>query len=253
MAAHAHPVARAQKGIRRSPGQARTGSSGFASSRSAASERISRDRSSPRQACSARASTARTSRPTDPRRRALRCGRSSASAPMTGRSGRAIRSSGPSVVVVFHQALIGSSNVTAGLAHGGTIVVNSEADPAEMRERLGVGGVTVGVVDGLGIAVEESTRVNTCMLGAAARVCGFIETDLIRHTLAERLGRRYPDLVEANLQIVRPRLRRAAARDVRRSGRAASRAASGRLRHTATWRRRSAGRSPRPGAASCAT
>ena len=41
---------------------------------------------------------------------------------------------------------------------------------------------------------------NTCMLGAAARVCGFIETDLIRRTLAERLGRRYPELVEANLR-----------------------------------------------------
>jgi pyruvate ferredoxin oxidoreductase gamma subunit len=106
----------------------------------------------------------------------------------------------PQVVVVFHQALIGSSNVTAGLARGGTIVVNSEADPVEMHERLGVGGVTVGVVDGLGIAVEESTRVNTCMLGAVARVCGFVEADLVRRTLAERLGRRYPDLVEANLR-----------------------------------------------------
>ena len=106
----------------------------------------------------------------------------------------------PQVVVVFHAALIGSSNVTAGLVPGGTIVVNSPTTPDEARERLGVGGVTIGVVDGLAIAVEESTRVNTAMLGAAARVCPFVDTDAIRRTLAARLGHRYPDLVEANLR-----------------------------------------------------
>ena len=106
----------------------------------------------------------------------------------------------PHVVVVFHEALIGSAGVAAGLARGGTVVVNTAVDPSVMRERLGIGVGTVGTVDGLRIAVEESTRVNTAMLGAAARVCPFVDTDAIRRTLAERLGHRYPDLVEANLR-----------------------------------------------------
>jgi pyruvate ferredoxin oxidoreductase gamma subunit len=117
---------------------------------------------------------------------------------------RAIRRSDPierpQVVVVFHQALIGSGQVAAGLVPGGTIVVNTPAGPEEMCERLGIPGATVGVVDGLRIAVEESTRVNSAMLGAAARVCPFVDAALISRRLAERLGRRYPELVEANLR-----------------------------------------------------
>jgi pyruvate ferredoxin oxidoreductase gamma subunit len=105
----------------------------------------------------------------------------------------------PQVVVVFLPALVGPA-VTAGLVPGGTIVVNTPAGPAETRERLGLETGTVAVVDALQIAVEESTRVNSALLGATARVCPFLDTALIRETLAERLGRRYPQLVEANLR-----------------------------------------------------
>jgi pyruvate ferredoxin oxidoreductase gamma subunit len=117
---------------------------------------------------------------------------------------RAIRRSDPieqpQVVVVFHQALIDAGGVTAGLAPGGTIVVNTPLAPDALRDRLGISAATVGAVDALRIAVEESTRVNTAMLGAAARVCPFLDVDTIRSGLADRLGRRYPDLVEANLR-----------------------------------------------------
>ncbi len=118
--------------------------------------------------------------------------------------GREIRRSDPierpQVVVVFHQALIGSIDVAGGLTSNGTIIVNTAAGPAEIRERLGIRAATVGVLDGLRIALEESTRVNTAMLGAAARMCPFVDLEAIRRTLSERLGHRYPELVEANLR-----------------------------------------------------
>ena len=106
----------------------------------------------------------------------------------------------PQLIVVFQERLIDSAGVASGLVAGGTIVVNSRAGPEEVRRRLGIGGVTVGSVDGLRIALEESSRVNTAMLGAAARVCSLVDTDAIRRTLRDRLGRRYPELVEANLR-----------------------------------------------------
>ena len=106
----------------------------------------------------------------------------------------------PHVVVVFHAALADSPSVTAGLVPGCTIIVNTPGGLDETRERLAVGSATVGVVDGLRIAVEQSTRVNSAMLGAVARVCTFVETAVIRRTLADRLGRRYPHLVDANLR-----------------------------------------------------
>jgi pyruvate ferredoxin oxidoreductase gamma subunit len=106
----------------------------------------------------------------------------------------------PQLVVVFHQALVGSTDVTAGLARDGTIVVNTEAGAGELRERLRLGSGTVGVVDGLRIALEERTRVNTTMLGATARVCPFVDAAEIKATIAAKLGHRYPELVEANLR-----------------------------------------------------
>ncbi len=119
-------------------------------------------------------------------------------------AGREIRRSDPierpQVVVVFHQALVASGNVTAGLVPYGTIILNTTVDPGEMYGKLGIGAATVGTVDALAISVEESTRVNTAMMGAAARACPFIDPEAIRKTLAGRLGHRYPELVEANLR-----------------------------------------------------
>ena len=106
----------------------------------------------------------------------------------------------PQVVAVFHEALIGSQDVAGGLGATGTIVVNSTRSPEELREALGLDAGTVAAVDALGIAVEEATRVNTAMLGAVARVCPFLDRDAIRATIAEKLGKRYAHLVEANLR-----------------------------------------------------
>ncbi len=117
---------------------------------------------------------------------------------------RAIRRSDPierpQVVAVFHEALIESTDVLAGLSVVGTVIVNSAKSPDEVHEALGGRSGTVAVVDALGIALEEATRVNTAMLGAVVRVCRFIDRDAVRATIAEKLGKRYPHLVEANLR-----------------------------------------------------
>lgn len=119
-------------------------------------------------------------------------------------AGRAIRRSDPieqpQVVVVFHETLLAAPGTTAGLEPGGTLIVNTAAAPDELRERTGVQVETIGAVDALQIAVDEGSRVNTAMLGATARVCPFVPKQAIRNGLAERLGRRYPQLLEANLR-----------------------------------------------------
>jgi pyruvate ferredoxin oxidoreductase gamma subunit len=119
-------------------------------------------------------------------------------------SGREVRRSDPierpQVVAVFHAALIDSMNVAAGLDPAGTLIVNTVASPAEVHEIVGAGSWTVAVVDASGIAVEESTRINTAMLGAVVRVCPFLDPDVVRLTVAARLGRRYEALVSANLR-----------------------------------------------------
>ena len=117
---------------------------------------------------------------------------------------RTIRTSSPietpQVVAVFHEALTKSFDVTAGLSGTGTLIMNTRSSPDEVREELGIQSGTVAVVDALGIAVEESTRVNTAMLGAIARACPFLDPDAVRETIAVRLGRKYAHLVEANVR-----------------------------------------------------
>jgi pyruvate ferredoxin oxidoreductase gamma subunit len=106
----------------------------------------------------------------------------------------------PQVVAVFHEALVKSLDVTAGLSGTGTVIVNTQSSPDEVRAELGLEAGTVVVLDALGIAVDEGSRVNTAMLGAVARVCPFLDPEAIRETIREHLSRRYAHLVDANLR-----------------------------------------------------
>jgi pyruvate ferredoxin oxidoreductase gamma subunit len=106
----------------------------------------------------------------------------------------------PQVVAVFHEALAHSIDVAAGLSADGTVIVNSRSTPGGVRESLGLRSGTVAVLDALGIALEEKTRVNTAMLGAVARICPFLDPDAIKETIRGSLSARYAHLVEANLR-----------------------------------------------------
>ncbi|HXH97133.1 MAG TPA: 2-oxoacid:acceptor oxidoreductase family protein, partial [Gaiellaceae bacterium] len=119
-------------------------------------------------------------------------------------AGRQIRTSSPvetpQVIAVFHEALVGSLDVLAGLPADGTVIVNTRSSPEELRERLGLEWGTVGALDALGIAVEERTRVNTALLGAVVRACPIIEPDAVRETIRSTFSRRRPEVVDANLR-----------------------------------------------------
>lgn len=106
----------------------------------------------------------------------------------------------PQVVAVFQEALARSLDVAAGLGATGTLIVNTRSTPAEMRETLALRSGTVAVIDALGIALDEKSRVNTAMLGALARVCPFLDTDALRETIRATFNVGKAHLVEANLR-----------------------------------------------------
>jgi pyruvate ferredoxin oxidoreductase gamma subunit len=106
----------------------------------------------------------------------------------------------PQVVAVFHEALARSIDVVAGLSATGTAIMNTRKSPEEIREALGLRSGTVMVLDALGIALEEKTRVNTAMLGAVARSCPFLEADALRETIRASFSNRYAHLVDANIR-----------------------------------------------------
>jgi len=119
-------------------------------------------------------------------------------------AGQQVRTSSPiespQVVAVFHEALVRSFDVAAGLSPTGTLIMNTRKAPEEIREMLGLRSGTVAVVDALEIALEENTRVNTAMLGAVVRVCPFIDADAVKDTIRDSFSTRYAHLVEANLR-----------------------------------------------------
>ncbi len=117
---------------------------------------------------------------------------------------RAVRTSSPvespQVVGIFHEAFARSPAAVAGLTPTGTVIVNTTASADELRDALELSSGTIGVLDALGIAVEEKTRVNTAMLGAIVRVCPFIEPDAVRETIRATFSRRHPEVVDANIR-----------------------------------------------------
>jgi len=106
----------------------------------------------------------------------------------------------PHIVAVFHEGLIKTEPVAAGLLPDGVIIVNSTHSPREIWQRLGKPAATVGVVDALTISVDEGSRVNTAMLGAMARASGFIDPNAVKSVIEATLGKRYPQLLESNLR-----------------------------------------------------
>jgi pyruvate ferredoxin oxidoreductase gamma subunit len=119
-------------------------------------------------------------------------------------SGQEVRTSSPietpQIVAVFHEALARSIDVAAGLGPDGIVIVNTRKSPEEIRESLRLRSGTVAVLDALGIALEERTRVNTAMLGAVARLCPFLNPDAVRDTIRASFAVRYAHLVEANVR-----------------------------------------------------
>jgi len=106
----------------------------------------------------------------------------------------------PQVIAVFHEVLARSFDVAAGLPATGTLIMNTRRTPEEIRAELNLRSGTVAVLDALGIALEEKTRVNTAMLGAVARICPFLDPGALKETIRKQFSARYAHLIEANLR-----------------------------------------------------
>ncbi|MBI4198552.1 MAG: 2-oxoacid:acceptor oxidoreductase family protein [Chloroflexi bacterium] len=106
----------------------------------------------------------------------------------------------PHLVAVFHEGLVRTEPVLWGLLPEGAIIVNSLRSPSQVWDGLGRPAAKVGAVNALAIAVEESSRVNTVMLGAVARASGFIKPEAVKEVIQATLGERYPQLLASNLR-----------------------------------------------------
>lgn len=112
----------------------------------------------------------------------------------------------PDVVIVVNPNLIGVVELTEGVKPDGTVIMNTEQTPSEIRETLDFQGGSVWCVDASEIAMEEIRRdiPSTMMISVFAKATDTLELDniveIVRETLGERLRE---EIVEANVRTLR--------------------------------------------------
>ena len=94
----------------------------------------------------------------------------------------------PNVVLVLDPTLLDIVDVAEGLQKGGVVVVNSAADPAELKKKYG--WPKAATVDANTVALEELgvPITNTTMLGALLKATGLLGPDKMEPVIADRFG-----------------------------------------------------------------
>lgn len=104
----------------------------------------------------------------------------------------------PHLLGVFHEALLKDPSVCKGCTEESVIVINTPS-----KETLCVSGKNVYAIDAQRIAMETHSRINVVMLGAIAKATGFIELEEVWQICRETVGKKYPDMLETNLEGIR--------------------------------------------------
>ena len=105
----------------------------------------------------------------------------------------------PHLLVLFHRLLSENLPVTAGVDENCTVIVNTNESPDETRDYLKLYAGIVCCIDATELASETKSRVNMVMLGAIAKASGFIPLDTIKQLVTDTLGKKYPALLQNNL------------------------------------------------------
>lgn len=105
----------------------------------------------------------------------------------------------PDILGLFHEAMIGKETVTAGVKEYTRIVINTSQPPEIMREQLRLYAGSIYCIDALKIAMEVHTRINMVMLGAIAKVSGFLPMEALVTLVNDTIGKKYPNEKVANL------------------------------------------------------
>ncbi len=106
----------------------------------------------------------------------------------------------PHLLVLFHHALSKTLPVTAGVNENCTLVVNTDATPAKIREDLQLYAGNIFCVNALELALKSKSRINMVLLGAVAKASGFIPVEAVKELVKDTLGKKYPAMLAFNLQ-----------------------------------------------------
>ena len=114
----------------------------------------------------------------------------------------------PDYVVVVDESLIQAVDVTAGLKENGAIVINSGADPEEIRPMLKGYKGRVCTIDANKISEEELGKVfpNTPMLAAIVKVSGVVDADEFVKDMEASFKHKFaskPQVIDGNMRALK--------------------------------------------------
>ena len=111
----------------------------------------------------------------------------------------------PEVVVVLDPTLLKTVDVTGGLSQDGTLLVNTDKSPADVRKELNLKGRKIYTVDATRIALDCLGRAipNTPMMGALIKVTSLIEIQNLIKGLKKKFSKKFkPEIVEGNIKAI---------------------------------------------------
>ncbi|MCM1496310.1 MAG: 2-oxoacid:acceptor oxidoreductase family protein [Bacteroides sp.] len=109
----------------------------------------------------------------------------------------------PHLLGIFHEALLADASILDGCMAETKIVINTEMDAQEMIKRKQSVAGTLYFVPAQRIAMETHSRINVVMLGAMAKIMGFVALEALNEICEHALGRKYPDALAGNLEGIR--------------------------------------------------
>lgn len=109
----------------------------------------------------------------------------------------------PDLLSVFHQALLKDGSVWSGCNENTEVIISLDSGQENFCGSIPVKIKSCYVVGAQQIAMETHSRINMVMLGAMARVMGFVSLQDLYRICEDTLGRKYPDALKGNLEGIR--------------------------------------------------
>jgi pyruvate ferredoxin oxidoreductase gamma subunit len=114
----------------------------------------------------------------------------------------------PDIVIVLDPTLVDSVDVTEGVPEDGSIIINTEKSPAEIKKALGItGALKIFTVDASKISTETIGRdiPNTPMLGALVKATGILDFNEMLEDTKKKLEKKFkskPEVITGNIKAI---------------------------------------------------
>ncbi|MFA6107022.1 MAG: pyruvate ferredoxin oxidoreductase subunit gamma [Patescibacteria group bacterium] len=107
----------------------------------------------------------------------------------------------PDVIIVQDATLLGTVNLAEGASKNTLMIINTPKSPEEISLNAGLAAKNIHTLDATKIALETIGRniVNTIILGAFAKITGFISLKSLDEAIKEQLAGKGEEMVKKNI------------------------------------------------------